>query len=495
MKILLNSVSVVVLGFALTACATTPPEPIKAEDMPKAYTAPATDTDKEVTAEWWKSFSNPELTALIDQAHAGNLDLATAAARVEQAQAQTGISTAALFPSVNATFSAKRQGSNSTSALNPEKASNTFGLTGAASYELDFWGKNTNAVRAARNSARAAFYYQDTVRLTTEADVANGYFAVLALRERIDIARKNVEAAKRILAITQAKVTNGVLSNLELAQQTATVLGEEATIPKLEEQEREQRNALAILLGRMPGSLNVEGATLEGLAVPPVKAGLPATLLTRRPDVAQAEASLLAAHANLDAARAAFLPSIGLSAGGGWSTNNWSNFINPSNLAWNIGASLVQSIFDGGQLTSQRDYYKGRENELIASYKAAVLSALSDTETQLGSVASYSEQERLTIDQVKNAQEAFRISELQYREGVVDLLTVLQAQQTLFSAQDTLIQIKLARLQSGVGLYRAVGGGWDVKQEADANLRNTFIPVPDFTDLPIPDPTKLDKIF
>jgi len=494
MKILLNSVSVVVLAFALTACATTPPEPIKADDMPKAYAAPASDTDKEVTAEWWKSFSNPELTAMIDQAHAGNLDLAAAVAKVQEAQAQTGVSTAALFPSVNATFSTKRLGSNTATASTP-KAYNAFGLTGAASYELDFWGKNTNAVRAARNSALAAIYYQDTVRLTTEADVANAYFAVLALRERIDIARKNVEAAKRILAITQAKVSNGVLSNLELAQQTATVLGEEATIPKLEELEREQRNALAILLGRMPGSLTVDGATLEGLAVPPVKAGLPATLLTRRPDVAQAEASLLAAHANLDAARAAFLPSIGLSAGGGWSTSNWSNFINPSNLAWSIGASLVQSIFDGGQLTSQRDYYKGRENELIASYKAAVLSALSDTETQLGSVASYSEQERLTIDQVKNAQEAFRISELQYREGVVDLLTVLQAQQTLFSAQDTLIQIKLARLQSGVGLYRAVGGGWDVKQEADANLRNTFIPVPDFTDLPIPDPTKLDKIF
>lgn len=491
MKILLNSVSVVVLGFALTACATTPPEPIKAEDMPKAYAAPATDTDKEVTAEWWKSFSTPELTAMIDQAHSGNLDLATAAARVEQAQAQTGVSTASLFPAVNANFAAKRQGAHDTTP----KAFNTFGLTGAASYELDFWGKNVNSVRAARNSARAAIYYQDTVRLTTEADVANTYFAVLALRERIDIARKNVEAAKRILAITQAKVSNGVLSNLELAQQTATVLGEEATIPRLEEQEREQRNALAILLGRMPGTLTVEGATLEGLAVPPVKAGLPATLLTRRPDVAQAEASLLAAHANLDAARAAFLPSIGLSAGGGWQTSNWSNFINPSNLAWNIGASLVQTIFDGGLTTSQRDLYKGRENELIASYKTAVLSALNDTETQLGSVASYGEQERLTTDQVKNAQEAFRISELQYREGVVDLLTVLQAQQTLFQAQDSLIQIKLARLQSGVGLYRAVGGGWDVKQEADANLRNTFVPVPDLTDLPIPDPTKLDKIF
>jgi len=218
---------------------------------------------------------------------------------------------------------------------------------------------------------------------------------------------------------------------------------------------------------------------------PPVQAGLPATLLTRRPDVAQAEASLMAAHANLDAARAAFLPGVSLNAGGGWSKAVLTGLISPQTLAWNLGASAVQTIFDGGRLTSQRDYYKGREAEVLASYRTAVLNALNDTETQLGSVASYSEQERLTTDQVKNAQEAFRISELQYREGVVDLLTVLQAQQTLFSAQDTLIQIKLARLQSGVGLYRALGGGWDVAQSADADLRNTFIPVPDFTDLPL----------
>jgi efflux transporter, outer membrane factor (OMF) lipoprotein, NodT family len=478
MKTFKNSVSIVVLAFALTACATTPPQPVKPDDMPKAYQAPATDADKEVTADWWKSFSNTELTAMVDEAHTGNLDIATAAARLEQAQAQTGISTADLFPTVGATYSEKRQGSRAAN-------SNNFGLSGAASYELDLFGKNVNSLRAARNTAKAAVFYQDAVRLSTEANVANAYFAVLALRERIDIARKNVEAAKRILAITQAKVSNGVLSNLELAQQTSTVLGEEATIPRLEELEREQRNALAILLGRNPGSLKVDAATLEGITAPPVKAGLPSNLLTRRPDVAQAEASLLAAHADLDAARAAFLPTISLTAGGGWANSALTGLVAPQTLAWNIGASVAQTIFDGGRLTSARDAAKGRENELIASYKAAVLSALNDTETQLGSVSSYGDQERLTTDQVKNAQEAFRISELQYREGVVDLLTVLQAQQTLFQAQDSLIQIKLARLQSGVGLYRALGGGWDVTKEDSADLRNTFVPVPDFTDLPV----------
>ncbi len=485
MKILSNSVSVLVLALALGACATTPPPTVKPEDMPKAYESPVPDTEKQVSADWWKSFDSKELTGFITEAHQGNLDLATAAARLQQAQAQYGSDIASMFPAVQVSGSVQQQG------YHGFKPSNTFGLDGAASYELDLWGRNYNGVRSGREASRAAVYYQDTVRLTTDANVANAYFAVLALRERVDVAKKNIEAAKRILAITQAKVSNGVLSNLELAQQTAQVLGEEANIPALEEREREQRNALAILLGRMPGTLKVEGTNLEGLAAPGVQAGLPATLLTRRPDVKQAESSLLSAHADLDAARAAFLPGVSLSAGGGWSKDVLTGLISPETLAWNLGASVVQTIFDGGKLTSQRDYYKGRENELLAAYRTAVLDALNDTETQLGSVSSYSEQERLTTDQVKNAQEAFRISELQYREGVVDLLTVLQAQQTLFSAQDTLIQIKMARLQSGVGLYRALGGGWDVTQDEDKSLRNTFIPVPDLTDLPIPDPTNL----
>lgn len=486
MKILSNSVSVLVLAVALGACATTPPPTVKPEDMPKAFQAPVSDTTAQVTEEWWKSFDSKELADLIGQAHEGNLDLATAAARVQQAQAQYGSDIANLIPTVAVNGSARQNGAHGI------KPFNTFGAgIGVSSYELDVWGRNINGMRSGRESSRAARYYQDTVKITTDANVANAYFAVLALRERVAVARRNIEAAKRILSITQAKVTNGVLSNLELAQQTAQVLGEEASIPRLEEQEREQRNALAILLGKMPGTLTIQGAGLDSLSAPPVQAGLPATLLTRRPDIKQAESSLLAAHADLDAARAAFLPGITLTGGESWSKSVVTGLISPQTMAWNLGASVVQTIFDGGKLTSQRDYYKGREAELLASYRSAVLDALNDTETQLGSVASYSEQERLTTEQVKNAQEAFRISELQYREGVVDLLTLLQAQQTLFSAQDSLIQIKLARLQSGVGLYRALGGGWDVSKDDDKPLRNTFVPVPDLTDLPIPDPRNL----
>jgi len=202
------------------------------------------------------------------------------------------------------------------------------------------------------------------------------------LRERIAIATKNVDAAKRILAITQAKVTNGVSSNLELAQQTAIVAGEEAQIPALQEQEREERYALAILLGRVPEGFDVKADSLEGITAPPVGPGIPSTLLQRRPDIAEAEANLLAAHANLDAARAAFLPAIGLTGNGGYSGAQIANLINPSNLAWSIGASLLQTIFDGGgSRRSAMSHRRKKWNWLHLPQHRA--DALSDVESAL----------------------------------------------------------------------------------------------------------------
>lgn len=474
MRTLRRAVFLVVLASAVAGCSTAPPEAVKASEMPKAFTAPVMPGPQQpVTSAWWKAYSSPELTSLIQDARIGNLDLAAAAARVQQAQAQSGIAVSALLPNVTFNASANRQG-----AKAPGSTFNTFGASLGASYELDFWGLAQDNLRAARNSARAAIYGEDVVRLTTDASVASTYFAVLALRERITIAKRNVEAAKRILAVTRARVMDGLSSNADLAQQNALLAGEEAQIPMLEEQEREMRYALAVLLGRPPEGFNVAGRSLEGLSAVAVAPGLPASLLERRPDIAQAEATLLAAHANLDAARAAFLPAIGLTENGGYTAEALKDLINPSNLAWDVGASLMQTIFDGGKLSSQRDLAVAQEQEMVADYRKTVLNALTDVETELGSSASLLDQERFTAKQVASADEAFRISEVQYREGVIDLLTLLQAQQSLFTSQDQLVQIKLARLQSNVGLYRALGGGWAVAVDANKATRNDFMPLP-----------------
>ncbi|HEY0106448.1 MAG TPA: efflux transporter outer membrane subunit [Rhizomicrobium sp.] len=464
MKFLTRSSSLAVLALLAAGCTTPPPEPLKPGDLPPGFTAPTTPDMANApiwpTTDWWTGFKAAELPALEATAQAENLDLQAATARVLQAQANTGIAGAALFPTLNATGQAQRSGNN-TKTVFGGNTSNTFGIGAQASYEVDLWGLNRDQLHAAEESELAARYAKQTVALTITADVANTYMDVLALRERVTIAKANIDAAKRILTITEAKVTNGVSSNLELAQQRAQVAGEEAAIPALEEQEREARYALAILLGRAPEGFDVTGVNLDGLLAPAVRPGLPAALLERRPDVAQAEAQLRAAHANVDAARAAFLPQIGLSG-------TVTQLFNPSSLAWSIGASLLQAVFDGGRLSSESDLAKAQQTELLVDYRKTVFSALSDVESSIGQATSLTDQERLVTEEVTNAQEAYRISELQYREGVTDLLTVLQTQQTLFTAQDQLVQIKLARLQANVSLYRALGGGWTVATDANA---------------------------
>jgi NodT family efflux transporter outer membrane factor (OMF) lipoprotein len=466
--------SILLLGTALAGCASPPPSALTAAEMPQAYSAPRPVGEPlKLAPAWWQTYSSPELSDFIGAAKKNNLDVAVAMARIEQAQAESGIAASALFPKIDLGASAKREGSKT-----PGTTFNTFGLSLGASYELDFWGLAQSNLRAARNSARAAIYAGDVVSLTTEASVASTYFAVLALRERISIAKRNVDAARRILAVTRAKVTNGMASSLELAQQEALLAGQEATVPALEEQEREMRYALALLLGRTPEGFDVKGGSLAGLSAPVIEPGLPSSLLERRPDIAQAEATLLSAHANLDAARAAFLPAIGLTANGGYMSTAVKDLINPSNIAWDVGASLLQTIFDGGELSSRRDLALAQEKEMIADYRKTVLSALSDVETAIGSSASLADQERYTLDQVSSTTRAFKIAELQYREGVVDLLTLLQTQQALFTAEDQLVQIRLARLQSSVGLYRALGGGWEKADETETPTRNAFNPLP-----------------
>ncbi|HUB84731.1 MAG TPA: TolC family protein, partial [Rhizomicrobium sp.] len=331
----------------------------------------------------------------------------------------------------------------------------------------DIWGKAQDDLRAANEQVKSSRYAQEGVALTITAGVGTTYFDVLALRERVAIAQSNITAAKRILSITQAKVTNGVSSRLDLAQQEAQVDTQEASVPPLIEQEREARYALAILLGKLPEGFDVQAKNLDAIVGPTVRPGLPSELLRRRPDVAEAEANLAAAHANVDAARAAFFPQIGLTASGGYASSAVSSLISHSNLAWSLGASLAQTIFDGGALEGNLRVTKAQQIQLIATYRKTVLEAFSDVETALGQVASLTQQEQHETDAANAASEAFRISEIQYREGVTDLLTVLTAQQTLFTAQDELVQIKSARLQADVNLFKALGGGWS-EEDVDA---------------------------
>jgi NodT family efflux transporter outer membrane factor (OMF) lipoprotein len=218
--------------------------------------------------------------------------------------------------------------------------------------------------------------------------------------------------------------------------------------------------ALAILLGRPPEGFDVKAQTLDAIKPPVVAPGLPSSLLQRRPDVAQAEANLASAHANVDAARAAFFPAISLTGNGGLASTAAGTLFMGSSFGWGIGAQLLQTIFDGGKLIGESDVAKAEQKGLLATYRGAVIQAFSDVETGLSQVSNYASEQDALTHEVKDSTEAFRISQLQYREGIVDLLTVLQTEQTLFTAEQTQAQAQLAHAQAIVGLYKAMGGGW-----------------------------------
>jgi len=464
----LRFTSIATLAAALASCRAPEPQVLTPQPVPSGFTAPiATGAPVWPSPGWWTGFGSTELDSLIATAQASNLDIAAAAARVLQARAQAQISGAALFPTVSLQGSADRsrsgQGGRSSTA-------NSFGLSVDASYQVDLWGGARAGRRAAELSLLSSGYAQQTVALTITADVATSYLDVLALRQRLAIGRANVDAARGILATVEAKVRNGATSRLDLAQQRTQLATLEATIPGLEEQEREARYALAILLGRLPEGFDVQGITLDAILAPEVALGMPSELLRRRPDIAEAEANLASAHANVDAARAALFPQISLTGSGGVASTALSTLFSSASTVWSLGTSLVHTIFDGGSRQGQLALNRARQQELVSTYQSSVLNAFSDVETALGQVSSLAEQERRRTVQADAAAEAFRISELQYREGVTDLLNLLTAQQALFSAQDQLVQVKLARLQAVVGLHQALGGGW---QEAADVARST----------------------
>lgn len=462
----LRAATALVCVLATAGCATSVPQALRPSDVPAAFTGPLTvGAAVWPKPDWWNGFGSTELSGLITTAQKDNLDLSVAMASVLQAQAQANVTRSTLFPTIDLEGSGQRARTPGGTIVIPgfpsgAQTANSFSATLNASYELDFWGLAQDNLHAAEEAVKSATYAQQVVALTITAGVANTYLDILALRQQIAITQQNIDAAKRVLTITQAKVTNGVSSNLDLAQQQALVAGQEAQIPLLVEQEREARFALAILLGLPPEGFDVTAKNLDGLMLPAVVPGIPSSVLERRPDVAEAEANLASAHANVDAARAAFFPQIALTGAGGSASSTIGTLFHASTMEWSIGASLLQTVFDGGKLMGQSDVARAQEFGLISTYRKSVLSAFSDVETSLGQVSNFGLQQEALEREVKASAEAFRISELQYREGIVDLLTVLQVQQTLFTAENQLVQSKLARLQADVGLFKALGGGW-----------------------------------
>jgi NodT family efflux transporter outer membrane factor (OMF) lipoprotein len=467
----LRGASASVLAISLAACTANPQPLNRPGDVPEAFTAPMNKSAPIwPQADWWSKFGAAELAPLQETAQKENLDVVQAGARVLQAEANDGIALSALFPTLGANFNAGRSGSN-TPTITGGRARNAFSAGLSASYQQGFFGTQYLQLQAAREDLRASRYAAAVTGISVAAQVADEYFTVLSFRERIAIAQSNIAAAKRILAIVQAKVNSGVSSNLDLAQEQALVASQEASLPALIQAEKQARYSLAVLLGRAPEGYDIKAQNLDGIDAPSVQPGLPSELLLRNPSIAQAEAQLFAAHANVDAARTLYFPSLNFSSGASYGASHLSDLFGPAGFIWNIGAGVLQTIFDGGRIHAQNDQAKAIQTELVANYRKTVFTSFQDVETALDQMKAFTDQLALIEVQTKASAEAFRISELQYREGTIDILSLLQNQQQLFSAQQALVQTKLSRLEANISLYSALGGGWEQKTD-DANYKN-----------------------
>jgi NodT family efflux transporter outer membrane factor (OMF) lipoprotein len=411
--------------------------------------------------DWWRGFRSRELTALIEEAQTANFDVAAAVAKIIQADAQSKIAGAPLLPSADLDASVTR----SRPAGGPDRTTWRTAIT--ASYEIDFWGKNRAAQLFSEENAVAARYAREVVALTTMATVANTYFRALGAKDSLLIARENVASASRVLGVIRERFQAGTASRHDIVHQESLVAIQRATIPPLQITLEQSIAQLAVLIGRAPEHITLRSGGSAGIRVPTITPGLPSDILRQRPDIRQAEAQLAASNYSVESARAAFFPNIALTGQRGFQSAVLASLFGPGAWYYTMAASLTQPVFDGFLRQGQLELAQGQQQEFLADYRKAVLSAFSDVEQALIAVQQQATRERLQADAVRAAREAFELSEQRLREGTVDLITVLTTQQTLFQAQDTLAQIRFARLQAAVNLFQALGGGWP---PADINL-------------------------
>jgi outer membrane protein, multidrug efflux system len=404
---------------------------------------------------WWNNFGSPELVSLIQSAEKNNHDLAAAGHRIAQARGNLRVAQSASAPTVDLSANAGRSGADGGSA------GNSFRVSLSANYELDVWGRNRAIGDAAGASLSASGYARETARITVVADTAAAYFQILSLTDRLDTAQQQLANAREFLKLLEVQRNAGAISQLELERQRNLVASLEASIPPIIQNREQTLDALAVLLGVTPQEVRIKGGSLSELKLPSLAPGLPAELLVRRPDLRKAEADLVAAGANLQAARAAMLPRIDLSIGSTLQAITLGGLTGPGALAWSLASGIFQSIFDGGRLAGQRDVAEARRNELIENYRQAILVSLRDVEDALVALRQLAQQQEAQQRALGHAREAYRLAEVRWRAGAQDFTTVLDAQRSLISAEAALDPILASRFDATIALFKALGGDWD----------------------------------
>ncbi|MGH9381878.1 MAG: efflux transporter outer membrane subunit [Thermoanaerobaculia bacterium] len=459
MKIL---VSLLVLFSLLAGCAVGPRYEQPAVTVPDEIRGQAGEVDAASLADraWWEIFQDQTLQALIDEALTNAYDVRLAAWRVEEARAQAGIAGSQRFPAVQAGAGWLR-GRQSAFVSPVTDTLELYDANLGLSWEIDLWGRVRRLHEGALARYLATEEAQRGVLLSLVSEVAAGYFNLRALDLQLDIARRTAEAFRDTHTLFDDRLEAGLASALETSSARAALADTRARIPELERQIAAQENALALLLGRNPGTIS-RGAALNDQHLPPgIPAGLPSDLLERRPDIRRAEQELVAANADAGVAVADFFPTLSLTGAFGGVAPQVSELFDEGET-WSVGGGLLTPIFQGRRLKNQHRAALARWEQAKVEFERSVTNALAEVSTALVAYQKLIRVESELRQAVEASQEAVRHANSRYRSGLADYLEVLQAQQQLFPAENALARTRFDRLATLVELYRALGGGWQL---------------------------------
>ena len=444
----------------LAACAATPLPTLPASDVPDAWQGGDAAAEWP-PLDWWRAFGSDELTALMGQVRERNFELGNSARALRAAELALADADRARWPRVALTTSTgQRYAGAGQRGDYADGGDESLGLNLRAP-SSDVLGIRPRHQAALASYDSAVAQAADT-RLRVFATTANTYFEILLLRDRMEAARANIENADAIAGIVTARVDAGAALASDAMRQQIVARRQRNTLRTLELDVLRSRAALALLVGTSVWAFDVDATTLAHVQVPVVAAGLPSALLTRRPDLVQAEAALRDARANVDLARLAFLPRIDLTADAGATSASLGNVVAQGATALSVSADLVLTLFDLGRRGRDLEASRLRLESLLADYRRAVIAAFNEVEVALANLALLRSFAELLADDVRLAEESLRIAEARYREGAGEFEALLGAQTTLYGAREATLNNKLRVLQAVVALYRALGGGWRV---------------------------------
>lgn len=435
-----------VVCLLLGGCAAPLPSPDSPDiDIPAAWrNEPESPAVAAVSADWWQRFDSSELTTLIDQARLGSFDIAVAIVNVQQARLRAQIVGADVAPQLSA-------------AGSMNKAAD-LGAHLDASYEMDFWGRNRALRAGAAAKVRASEFDRATVTLTITSEVALAYVQTLWLRQQEQMARLNLDLARQVMGVVNARHRAGAATRLEVTQQQGVIVALRRSILSLRQRERDSVASLAALLGVPSQQVEVGERNLESLSVPSIDSGLPSELLARRPDIASIEEGLRAADADIALARAALFPSFSLTSGLSSEGDSLPNLLDSP--AHSLAAAIAAPIFNSGRLMTGQRLAIAQKEALLGAYRASIVSAFTDVEIMLNAHNSIQRERVYQEEAEKLANEAFALAESRYRAGAADLMTLLDAQRTLYQAREARVQLHRDQLRAAIGLFKALGGGW-----------------------------------